>query len=623
MGNEGHVVLADTLGHKARFRSYRVDESQKSFELLGKKRPLEALGEVTATVFLHRTGWAAPGEVVLQRSRARLYRGRTAHILVGGPRTAVTCLNERENPFVQPPYLASGKQEAMPAPSETRTFVFIEDLSVKGVRSSGTNVELFAIERKEFLEFVVGKLRMILEFADGASASSFASNFLAADDPKFLDDFTVVDISRGTEIVPPTTPPGSKPGPEWTHRRELVDLRSKWPGLAWNRWAENVPGHAASFALTLQQLGVQTDTMRVDLQGLDGFLRGAPPDTLFAAFVMDAAAYIGMAFLATLAIRTRHRWVSVPATPPQPGLVLYFDEINVYVAPVTWLRKVWELKDPTSLHAHVAQWTYEVRNALAFRAQPEFAALAFTRTVREGAKEFRDRIAAEARQAKSTSLVLGERHLESRVLPFGEFEVRYVTGEVIEPNSSRYLPVIAVPFAARTQRWTGTLDGASPLCPAREDVAIVRLDGNELVPLGVQLANYAEVGSSFVQRRGPLALHALAAADKGQVLTPRVRQARPEVKDFLAPLDGTETGVPLSPYAQVLGSIEDTAEVINPITGLPLWRLRLNVSGFRCEVLVRKDRCEGTPSRGNFFTGRVWLVALLDPEPGGTDAYIR
>jgi hypothetical protein len=154
-------------------------------------------------------------------------------------------------------------------------------------------------------------------------------------------------------------------------------------------------------------------------------------------------------------------------------------------------------------------------------------------------------------------------------------------------------------------------------------VAILRLQGNDLVPLGVQIVNYPEIGPEFAKIQGSLTLRTIAVADKGQILTPRLRRSRPEFKDFLAPIDGHETGVPLTPYANVLGLIQLVEETANPLTGLGLWHIRLDVSGFRCSVIVRKDRCEGIPSPGNHFTGRVWLAGRLEPERSPAASYIR
>ena len=621
VAQDGHLVVTDTLGHKVRFRAYRTDEAHRSFEVLGKKRPLEALGEVTVTAYLHRTGWSAPGEVVLKRSQARVYRGKTSHVLLGTSWKSIECLHKREEPEVFGPYLSNLKPEPLYFEKEQPFFMLIDDTSVKGQRQSGTSVELFGIERKEFLDFVLGKLRIVLEFNRGDNATALASNFLVAHDLKALDASTIVDIDRSTEIVPPqpSKGPSERHGKAY-YRRECVDLRGKWPALAWTRWAANPEAHGAAFAQGMKQMEVLPDLNRIDLHALDQFLRISPSDTLFAAFLMDAAAYVGVGFLEALGSRIRYRWTTLQG---QPMPVLFFDEIDSYVSPGAWIAKIWVSKVPTPLPATVAQWAYEIRGVLAFRLRAEFSALGFSPSVTDGFKSLRDRVTESARHVPGTSRILGETHMEVRLLSFGEYEVYYVTGEVIDHTGSRYLPVMAVPFSSRTQTWIGSLDGSSPRSPTREDVAIVRFRGNDLVPLGVQLANYPEVGPSFAQRHGPLTLETIAVAAKGQVLTPRLRQARPELKDFLAPIDGQDTGVPLSPYASVLGLIERVEGTTNPFANLGLWRLGLDVSGFRCDVLVRKDRCDGLPAVGNHFTGRVWICATMEPGPVSTGSYIR
>lgn len=620
-------MVTDTIGHKVRYRAYRVDEAARSLETLGVRRPLEFLGEVTAAVYLHRTGWATYSEEVLKHARARLYRTRTSHLLVGAGWKAIECLRLKEDPFVSAPFLAAPKQEPPELDDTTSFFVMIEDVTVKGCRQAGTTVELYATELKEFTHFILGKLRVALEFGSPAAAAAFAGNFLQVPDLGLLDLAVTVDVSRRTDLAPPKPPSGGAPAPKGAtpapERYEIADLRSKWPGLAWSRWAEEPRGRAAAFGMALRQMGLPLDPNRFDLETLDGFLRKLPADTLFGSFLMDAAAYVGEAFVSALGVKARHRWTWLQTQPPQAGYVLHFDEINHFVSPLSWIAKVWGNREATTLHAYVAQWTFEVRTGFAFRHRVEFTTLGFAPTVNQGFKELEARVREDARSAVATTHVLGDARFERRALPYGDFLVYYLTGEIIEPSGPRYLPVMVVPFASPTQPWVGVLDGASPRSPLREDVAVVRLQGNDLVPLGVQVANYAEVGPAFMKRTGPLALKGIAVADKGQILTPRLRAARPEFKDFLAPLDGEETGVPLTPYATVLGRIDGVGEAMNPLTKLGLWRLRLDVSGFPCEVLVRKDRCEGIPAPGNHFTGRLWLVALVEPEAASTDSYIR
>src|SRR5207249_10268406 len=182
LGQDGHLVVTDTLGHKVRFRAYRIDEAHKSSGVLGKNRPLESLGEVTVTAYLHRTGWSVPGEVVLKRSRARLYRGKTSHVLLGPSWKSIECLHTREEPDVFGPYLSNLTPQPVYFERDRPFFLLIDDTSVRGQRQSGTTVELFGVERKEFLDCVIGRLRVVLEFEGTDNATALASNFLAAHD---------------------------------------------------------------------------------------------------------------------------------------------------------------------------------------------------------------------------------------------------------------------------------------------------------------------------------------------------------------------------------------------------------------------------------------------------------
>src|SRR5439155_11954710 len=114
-----------------------------------------------------------------------------------------------------------------------------------------------------------------------------------------------------------------------------------------------------------------------------------------------------------------------------------------------------------------------------------------------------------------------------------------------------------------------------------------------------------------------------AVADRVDIATPRMRDQRPEVRDFLVPMDAREDGLPLSPYARFLGRIEAVHDITNPILSVPLWLMRLSVSGLGLDVLVRKDRCSGLPTAGHFLSGNAWLVADVTGGEPTQAGYIR
>src|SRR5207247_8235559 len=129
-----------------------------------------------------------------------------------------------------------------------------------------------------------------------------------------------------------------------------------------------------------------------------------------------------------------------------------------------------------------------------------------------------------------------------------------------------------------------------------------------MVPLGIQVRNFVEVGPSFASPNGTLTLRLNAVADKVELSTERMRASRPEIKDFLVPMDPREDGMPLSPYARFLGRIEACLETINPVLNTPLWNLRVNIAGLVLDVLVRKDKCPGLPTAGSYVNGNLWLA---------------
>ena len=53
---------------------------------------------------------------------------------------------------------------------------------------------------------------------------------------------------------------------------------------------------------------------------------------------------------------------------------------------------------------------------------------------------------------------------------------------------------------------------------------------------------------------------------------------------------------------------------------IPLWRVELDISGFSLDILVRKDKCTGTPQVGFYLSGIVWLIGDLLPSEVSTAA---
>jgi len=669
--HQGQLVVADTLGRRTLFRAYRVDPAHPALEFLTLKRPLENLGRVRATVDFYPQGWGKPGKVVLRQTEANLYRGRTSHTLVGPTWKSLACFRLLTADPVKPPTLTSSIL-ATPSligtsypPRGASSVLFIEDASVMACRRTNNIVELFATEQVEFTDFALSKLKATVEFPAVGAAEEFSSHFPKIADPAMLDPAVVLDIGRNASILWPKTPLKGRVGlaiasvmiglaaiavplairsveslvvggvlgtllaigigitfVEYrnAYSAEILEFKNKWPRVTFERWTSDAPGHAAGFAFVMHEMGVNLDPEGGDLGPLDSYLRGLPADTFFAALAWDAAAYVGSILLREIGRPIPHEWRCDRTT----GLPeLHFTTIDLFVSPVYEVRAIWEKKEPTTLDTLVRTWARDVQVASAFQNLTEFTALGFLDHGREDIQEFSQRVLEELTPVPGESRILGENHYRVRRLLYPPFDIEVIEVELQKHSGPEFVPAIVVPFCQPTQIARARLEGGSPKSPEREDLAILRLEGYELVALGVQIRNYLEVGPGFAGRAKPFPIHLLAVADELEVASPRLRNVRADAKEFIAPLALSHEGVPMSPYVSLLGRITSVGEVVNPFRGLSLWRIGLDIAGFPLEVLIRKDRCRGLPERGYFVAGRVWLVANLESEEPEHAAYIR
>jgi hypothetical protein len=666
---QGHLVVVDTLGTRVLYTAYRFDGWHRTWTFLTNVTPLETVAQVDVSVDLHRKGWTGPGETVLRRIRATMFRTRTGHLLAGGAPGSLRMVKKGAVESVLYPYpsvldpIKKAKGITEPLASSPCLLLF-QDASVKAVRRRGRTVEVFGAERAQMTDLVIGKLRAVLEFATEAEATRFAEDFPRIEEPGTVDPTVTVDLDRSRRIVwslrvlrktwwailfivgyyggllyvylalGGLSPLNLAWLVGWVgvvvyvflpshlraFRKEWLDFADKWPKVAMDRWAADFPKHAQGFAFALKDLGVELDAMTGDLEPLDRYLRSLPPDAFFGPFAWGAAALVGGAFLAAVGRRTDYAW---KYSPEHFAPVLHFESIEFLVSPFTWVVKIWQRGWPERLDALVQKWSGQIQRYLAFRFQAEFIALGFFHRGWADMDPFEERLRKDVESAAAVSYALGEDHYRRRSASYGPFRVDYVEVEIESPRGPRFIPLLALPSSTATQILHGTLEGASPRSPTREDVVFVRFEGNELAPLGIELRNYLEVAPRIETFRGRLAFHVSAIADSVQVVTPRMRGLRSETKDFVAPLEGGEGGVPMGPYASVLGRVTSVVEMTNPVTATPVWRVGLDASGFPLEVHVRKDRCDGVPAIGQYLAGSVWLVGDVVPAPEPLSEYIR
>jgi len=669
LSRDGHLILVESTGAAILFRAYRVLEKERVFQFLTLRRTMEPLGTLFMTAYLHRDGWGKAKEPLMKRSALRLYRTKTSHVLVGGTfkKLRYRVPVPGGPPPVQPTFCPPARQPLLPEDQLVRRSkeicAIFHDASIKAVRRRGSVVEVFATEQKEYTDFVLGKVSALLEFPSESAAAAFAKDFPQTEDPASLDPSVEVDIdrsARGWKALPARSrkaalaafatlgllqllatawgllysPAGVAgavvldlllgimfiPLAAWVlaYRRETESLREKWPKVALERFAKQARGHAGAFVHIAQEMGIGLKADMLDVESLDTYLRGLPHESFFPAFAWGAAAYTGVAFLAAIGRDVEHEW----RYNEESGLVvLWFPAAQQWVSPFYVVRRVWLERGPERIHAFLEQFAQEIALRHAGADVPGLTVLGFLRKGWDDVDAFIERLPREVKGHASTTHVLGDNHFHRRLVPFGDFELQYVELELEMPGGPTQRPFLLFPFSRHTTRLRATLEGTSEGVAPREDLAILRLTGNELVPLGVQIYNYLEIGPKGAEK-GTTEIDLLAVSDDAQAVTPRMRAMREDAKDFLAPLESSSDGIPRGPGASFMGKVVSREEVMNPFTGIPFWRVSMSMLDLSLSLLVRKDLCKGVPEPGHFLAGSAWLVGRFTAAAPATTSYI-
>ena len=660
---EGHLVEVDSFGKRTICKALRIDESKKSADFLGVSRPIESLGRVQVTVWLHRNGWAKSGEEILGRSVGTLYRTRTGHYVIGGSWRRIKGMTAdayywRPRPLVWAPFLWKGKFPDKAAkffpPGRKRPFVLrFLDQTVIGSRRDGRIVELLGFEFKDFVQFVIGKLSARLEFDDEASAESFARGFPVADDRGKLDTVISVDVKRDKrlaatrreklklagsvsaivgapllilllivalrlssndavplQVIPTVIAVAGIPS-VFNYRRQLRsenrDLRLRWPTEYFKRWAAQFPQRSGAVVVAMKDLNVQLDPTMNDMRPLQNFLQQLPPDTFLGSLALDISGYLAYALLQIVGRGVRYNWRSESRTG-EPVLAL--DEAYLSLNFLQKVRDIWISKSKEELDHWLWNGARIVQDRLALQPAAIPIALGFMKELNQ-LPQFHDELRKAIPVSLSKQQRMGENLYRVTWIRKPPFEV--VWNEIEKPPPGwGFATVAAVPFCIETQILQGKLEASSPRSPSREDLAIIRFKHNDLVPLGVLLHNYLEVGPAFMKRSGELELKIVAAVEEAQVVTQRMRDIQPQVKDGIGPKNIGQ-GIPVDSQAAFMGRIVSVGEAVNSFTGIPLWRIEMDFSGFNLDVLVRKDKCGGNPQPGFSLSGTLWLVGDLTP----------
>lgn len=655
----GNPIDVDTYGRKVLLKAYCLDEENKTFELLGHKRPMELLCEVQATLTMHRKGWASGGETLIDAQRAKLYRTRSSHILVGPKWTKIKLLRNSMASSLHPPLLSM----AFPSESDlwaTRStklpwHVTFTDADVKACSRAGRKVDLYSIERREYTDFTLSKLTLSMVFPSEGLAKKLAEDFPRTTNLADLDPTVSIDVDRSRKMdlsmktkvalaalfilllvvsYPMIAIPLSSGdvgriiagvgivgmfsglagigvyAAVRHERKEMHDLKEKWPVVAMERWAKDAQGHASGFVYAMKDMGVELNLETGDMTALDSYLRNLPNDTLFGAFAWSAAAFAGTLLTGIVGPGTSHEWVYSPHDG-LPLLNIRFGDTGIYVSPFHWIKAIWQDKEPTTLNQYVEDMAENVLLTRACSNFPIFVAMGFVEDDGAEMDKFVLMVKSEAQDVEAESFVLSESHFRRRIKEWGPFQIHYFEVEAVLPSGIKFLPSNATPFYKDLPRLRGQLEATAPQQLLREDIAHVRFEKAEMLPVGMQVINYVEVGPRFTEMAGTLEFEVLAMADEAHVLTKRMRETRPDLKDAIAPLESDQEGLPISPVVQFVGRMASVESRVNPVSNIQMWQIDVNIEGMNLRVLVRKDRCRGHPEKGHFISGSAWLTGQI------------
>ena len=534
-----------------------------------------------------------------------------------------------------------------------------------GEPARGSRVWRFVDGRQPglFSQFVIGKLSAQLEFEDETSAENFAKTFPAAGDRSKLDTAISLDVRRDKRLAATSREKvklasyislivgipllivlltialhlpsrDTLPLLEMStvlgvlvipsvlrYRRRLRsenrDLRLKWPTEYYKRWTSQFPQRTGALIATMKELNVAVDPAMIDFRPLQNFLRQLPSDTFFGALALDIAGYLAHAFLQIVGRGARFNWRPESRTG-EP--VLAMDDAYLSVNFLTKVRDIWISKGKEELDYWLWNGARVAQDRLALQPIALLIALGF---MKENSQlpQLQDDLRKAMPISLSKQQRMGEHVYRVTWIRKPPFEV--VWNEIEKPPPGWGLATVAaIPFCTETKTLQGKLEASSPRSPSREDLAIIRFKNNDLVPMGVLLHNYLEVGPAYLKRSDQLELKIIAAVDEAQVVTPRMRELQPKVKESIGPKNIGQ-GVPMDSQAAFMGRIVAMSETTNPFSETSLWRLTMDFSGFSLDVLVRKDKCGGNPQPGLFLAGTLWLVGdLLPSESDASSEYI-
>ncbi len=627
----GTLVTVDTLAWRTLFPGIRFAPASGTLQWLSGSIALERRSDVTIKVWLHRRGWGRAKETVLRETLATWYRGPGLDLFVGPKAQSIRVPWRGELAKVHRPFFAlegpiKGYLQSALAHEGAPCLVWLDHVTVLAWHRVGAAVEVSAVERKEFSDFILGSLTATIEFGSEVDAKAFCDSLPPGRDSVEPPRDGATDISRSKRVV--WTPKvlglvlaaavivglvavgatigalegeytkaaqaaiGSVSGLallSWAlpallrvRRREFVDLTEKWPRVLCERWGADHQAQAQRAAEVLRSMGLAIEPGRSPLTRVDAFLRALPPETFYGTLGLQVG-LLTIERVLYLTGREMEFWWQY--LPDRKECAFRVDAAGLRLYPLTAVLLVWQKDDPEGLEPFARIYARELQMRLAFRESLRaVVALGFTAEDWEAFSKFWPRLDGEiAARGNSALRRLDDPALQERILDYGLVKLAFIE-EVPEGDDRPPVPTVAFPLVSDPTRVSASVE---PTDDDSECLAMIRT---------------ASAGSRLAASFPPFELESIEGAGiRGVEVWGVVQSAG----------DSPTEGAPPAGLTHLVGRVMEAAEGENSFNRLPMWRVVLDLGEFLLPVLARGDIWTRPPIPGDRFEGEVWIFARL------------
>ena len=649
----GHLVIVDTIGWRTLFPAFQLNPAAATVVHLTRTIPLERRRDVTISVRLHRRGWGAHGEVALRRTQAMWQRGSGLDLFVGRRARSVRAPWTGEFANVHRPFFAleapiKGRLEGAKAHGGSPCVVWLERSTVRGVRRSGRTVEVYAVERKEFSDFILGRLCAVIEFASEEDAAAFSEGLPAAAAPAALDRAAEPDITRSKRIrwtpkwlamavglllfsglVVAGTIAGLLEGKYFdvirvlfplgaglivvgaffrvllrVLRREFLDLVDKWPRVLCERWGNDYRTQSARATELLESMGVRTGP---DLSGVDAYLRSLPPEAFYGTLALQIG-LMAIDRLTQLVGREMEFWWEY--LPDRRECAFRVEAVSRRLYPLTAVMTLWQQRDPEGLDPFIRTSARDLQMRLAVHETLDaFVALGFTAPGWDAVSTFAARVIGEfSGRARVVAHPNEHGGVRERVLDCGPVQLVLVEEPAAGEVSDRLVPTFAYPFATQPAATDLPLGGDLDFDGSVAELPI----GGEENPITAWLTPAATARTGG-ETPAMTPCEVCGVLETGRTLAHPDAEA-PGVRIPDVSRDRGDDDEPSAPMNIVTARVLEVSEGVNPLSESRLWRIVLDLGKIRLPFLARMDLWLQPPRVGEVLQATAWIFVRL-PAP--------